>query len=68
MHHPVLCINIINRYNVISNVNGIFATTLISYSGDLFLMQWKAVPCPYSSSLSLHKSEIGKAIGYRRQP
>ena len=54
--------------NVILDDNGRLATTLISYSGDLFLMQWRAVPCPYSSSLSLHKSEIGKAIGYRRQP
>ena len=53
--------------NVILDVNGLLATTLISYSGDLFLMQWRAVLCPYSSSLSLHKSEIGKAIGYRRQ-
>ena len=54
--------------NVILDVNGRLATTLISYSGDLFLMQWRAVLCPYSSSLSLHKSEIGKAIGYQRQP
>ena len=53
---------------VILDESGIMATTLTSYSGDLFLMQWKAVLCPYSSSLSLHKSEIGKAIGYRRQP
>ena len=54
--------------NVILDVNGLLATTLISYSGDLFLMQWRAVLCPYLSSLSLHKSEIGKAIGYQRQP
>ena len=80
MHNPVLCMNIIlfkyildiNWYlmidNVILDVNGLLATTLISYSGDLFLMQWRAVLCPYLSSLSLHKSEIGKAIGYLRQP
>ena len=59
-----------HKYNKSNNVilDNPLAATLISYSGDLFLMQWRAVPCPYLSSLSLHKSEIGKAIGYRRQP
>ena len=59
-----------HKYNKSNNVilDNPLAATLISYSGDLFLMQWRAVLCPYLSSLSLHKSEIGKAIGYRRQP
>ena len=65
MHHPVLCINMTNHNVILDNQ---LAATLISYSGDLFLMQWRAVPCPYLSSLSLHKFEIGKVIGYRRQP